>query len=216
MIRDLLKYHIQVKVTSLEYDILYLIMNLELVVHTRSRWSNQQGRKIIAVKAIQEKDELTLMSLLEAYLRVKSRKKNAISPKTVVRYKHALKPFLDFVWQPGQNFNILQIDEDALDQFMEWLSTSDPAKKDRSIKPNLVRQYYSRSAIDLIVVAIKTFFKALEWVNAMSTNPTLDLRSPNIPREEHQPVLYQDQIQELKELPPNSEPGTGSSRRGDS
>ena len=181
-------------------------MNSELVLHTKSRWSNQQGRKVLAVKAIQEKDEPTLMSLLEAYLRVKSRKKNAISPKTVVRYKHALKPFLDFVWQPGQNINILQVDDDALDQFMEWLSTPDPAKKDRSIKPNLARQYYSRSAIDLIVVAIKTFFKALEWVNAMMANPTLDLRSPNIPREEHQPVLHLAQIQELKDLAPNSDP----------
>jgi integrase/recombinase XerC len=181
-------------------------MNSELVLHSKSRWSNQQGRKVIAVKAIQNQDEAVLMSLLEAYLRVKSLKKNAISPKTVLRYKQALKIFLEFVWHPNQNINILQVDEDALDQFMQWLSTPDPAKKTRSIKANLDRQYYSRSAIDLVVVSIKTFFKALEWTDAMTQNPTLDLRSPNIPREEHQPVLYSDQIQELKNLAPNHDP----------
>lgn len=181
-------------------------MILEIALHSQSLWSNQQGRKVIAVKAIQQQDEQTLMSLLEAYLRVKSRKQNAISPKTVLRYKHALKPFLEFVWHSGQIVNILQVDDHTLDQFMAVISSPDPAKKDRSIKPNLARQYYSRSAIDLIVVAIKTFFKALEWVNAMSHNPTKDLRSPNIPREEHQPVLHSAQIHDLKNQIPNLDP----------
>ena len=141
-------------------------MTSNLVLHPKSRWFNPHGRKAIAVRAIQNQDEVMLLSLLEEYLKVRSRKKKAISPTTVMRYKHALKPFFDYIWQPGQRSSILQADENTFDQFMAHISMPDPAKKNRNIKPNQDRQYYSRNSIDLIVVAVKTFFKALVWVNA--------------------------------------------------
>ena len=147
-----------------------------------------------------------LLSLLEEYLKVRSRKKKAISPTTVMRYKHALKPFFDYIWQPGQRSSILQADENTFDQFMAHISMPDPAKKNRNIKPNQDRQYYSRNSIDLIVVAVKTFFKALVWVNALSKNLTEDLHSPNIPREERQPVLQAEQLQSLKQLESHPDP----------
>ena len=44
-------------------------MNLELQLHEKSRWSSAGNRKVNAARAIQDRDEVALFGLLEAYLR---------------------------------------------------------------------------------------------------------------------------------------------------
>ena len=176
-------------------------MNLELQLHEKSRWSSAGNRKVNAARAIQDRDEVALFGLLEAYLRARSKKRAAISPRTVLRYTHALKHFFDFTWQPGSTINLLQIDEPALEAFLERLSERDPAAL-----IGTGRRVLSRSAIDLCVVATKALFRALVWTGVLTRDPTTDLRSPDVARSERQPVLASEQIDALKALEPHRDP----------
>jgi integrase/recombinase XerC len=171
-------------------------MTHDLVLHQKSRFSSP-NRKLNAVKAIQDRDELALFALLEAYLRARSRKRAAISPKTVVRYQHALKTFFDFAWQPDRTLHLLQVQETDLEAFVETLT-------DRHAGTG--KSALSRNTIDVTLIALKTLYKALVWSGATSRNPTDALPSLTLPKAERQPVLQPDQLRTLNTFETTTDP----------
>jgi integrase/recombinase XerC len=169
-------------------------MTQSLVLHSKSRYSSP-NRKLNAVRAVHDRDEIGLFALLEAYLRARSRKRAAISPRTVQRYQHALKTFFDFAWQPGYTVHLLQLEESDLERFVETLTERADGKAQRS-----------RNTIELTLIAVKTLYKALIWAGATNRNPTETLPAIALPRAERQPVLHRAQIQTLQTLETSADP----------
>jgi integrase/recombinase XerC len=177
-------------------------MAKDLVLHEQSRWRNPSSRKLNAARAAQQRDEVSLGSLLEAYLKLKSRKRASISARTLLRYKHALKPLFDYLWQPEHTTNLLQVDAVVLEGFVTHLSQPQVQRE----RHKSGQRVYSRNSIDLIIIATRALFKALLWSGAMTRDPTDELRSPNLPRVERQPVLPPERLTEFRALPLNTDP----------
>ena len=177
-----------------------------MVLHQKSRWTNPGSRRLNAVRATQNHDELTLADLLETYLRLKSRKQSAISPRTLVRYGHALKPLYDYLWQAERSVNLLQADAAILEAFVSQLAQPDANRSSRRQGNTPAQRNLSRNSIDLVVVATKALFKALKWAGAITQDPSAELRPPNLPRAEHQPVLQKSQLETLHAVTPHENP----------
>jgi site-specific recombinase XerC len=124
-----------------------------------------------------------------AYLRLTSRRRAAISSRTLLRYAHALKPLFDYLWQPERTTNLLQADVETLEAFVSHLS----APIERSGKKRL-----ARNSIDLVIVATRALFRALVWAGAIRADPAAALRPPDLPRNERQPYLPAPQLERLR------------------
>ncbi len=172
-------------------------MGTQVELHRESRWNTPGSRRLHAVRAAQDRDELTLLALLEAYLRLTSTKRSSIAHRTLLRYGHALRSLFDFLWQPDNTTNLLQANADTLEAFVTHLT-------ERSGRGGHGR--LSRNSIDLAVVATRALFRALLWAGALRFDPSTGLRAPRLARNEHQPVLPAQHFDALRALIVNTDP----------
>jgi integrase/recombinase XerC len=171
-------------------------MSYEIVLAQQSRFTNPQNRKAQATIAIEKKDIKGLCLLLEQYLFIKSRKKTSISQRTVLRYQNGFRRF--FEWTEKHGFHLMQVTEDILEQFTAYLSVR------HSEEP---RTIYGRNSIDVIVISVKTFYKALLWAKVISTDPSLEMRSPDVARNTKRPYFQGQEIKTIQSALPHQNVG---------
>ncbi|AEB11958.1 tyrosine-type recombinase/integrase [Marinithermus hydrothermalis] len=155
-----------------------------MLVPTRN-WHDPQKRRLEAIRAAQERDETALLELLEAYLRLKSRKKAATSPQTLRTYRVAVRDYLAWAWPPeaeGPVVPLLKATADDLDRYVADLQTHGGHLPETSapLKPSTIATY---------LAGVRAFYRALEWAGAARLPEGVAAPRDPTPREERRPAL---------------------------
>ena len=153
-------------------------MATDLVLQTS--WANSGNRKREAVRAASERDVATLLSLLDAYLTARSRKRARTSERTRSTYALGVRTWVEFCWPDldgAPDTPLLRATQDDVDLFVATLQSEPSAVTGRALAPSTISTYVS---------AVRTFYRALVWAGAIAVNPTEDSRAPSDPRPSHE------------------------------
>ena len=139
-------------------------------------------RKVTAVKACAERDITALAGLLNAYISARGKKGARTSPATRKAYETGLLRWVAYCW-PNPDMppkvNLLRATRDDIEGFLAALS--DEGKREATVQSYLA--------------ALKAFYRALEWTEAIEKSPAEQVLAPSDPRpawERRSPVAYDD------------------------
>lgn len=153
-------------------------MPTDLVLQTS--WANPGIRKREAVRACAERDVPTLLSLLNAYLTARSRKRARTSERTRATYELGVRTWIEFCWPDldgSPDTPLLRATLDDVDLFIATLQSEPSAVTMQPLAPSTIATYVS---------AVRTFYRALLWAGAVAVNPAEDAQAPGDPRPSHE------------------------------
>ncbi len=153
-------------------------MATDLLLQTA--WANQGNRKREAVRACAERDVATLLSLLNAYLTARSRKRARTSERTRSTYELGVRTWIEFCWPDldgSPDTPLLRATLDDVDLFVATLQSEPSAATRRPLAPSTISTYVS---------AVRTFYRALVWAGALAVNPADEAHAPSDPRPSHE------------------------------
>ncbi len=149
-----------------------------------SNWHSPTKRRAQAMRAIQERDEEALLQLLETYLMLKSRKRAAISPQTLRKYRQGVRDFMAWAWPSNSvapQLHLHKVTSDDLDRWISDLQVNGGhlGKKSKPLKPMSIATY---------LAAVRSFYRALSWAEAAELPEVIAPRDPT-PAHERRPAL---------------------------
>ncbi len=153
-------------------------MPTDLVLQTS--WANQATRKREAVRACAARDVPTLLSLLNAYLTARSRKRARTSERTRTTYELGVRTWIEFCWPDldgSPDTPLLRATLDDVDLFVATLQSEPSAATRQPLAPSTIATYVS---------AVRTFYRALVWAGALAVNPADEAQAPGDPRPAHE------------------------------
>ena len=153
-------------------------MPTDLVLQTS--WANPGTRKREAVRASAERDVPTLLSLLNAFLTARSRKRARTSERTRATYELGVRTWIEFCWPDldgAPDTPLLRATLDDIDLFVATLQSEPSAATRQPLAPSTIATYVS---------AVRTFYRALVWAGALASNPAEDAQAPSDPRPSHE------------------------------
>ena len=153
-------------------------MPTDLVLQTS--WANPANRKREAVRACATRDVPTLVSLLNAYVTARSRKRARTSERTRTTYELGVRTWIEFCWPDldgSPDVPLLRATLDDVDLFVATLQSEPSAATRQPLAPSTIATYVS---------AVRTFYRALVWAGALSVNPAEDAQAPGDPRPAHE------------------------------
>jgi integrase/recombinase XerC len=166
----------------------------------KTNWQNPARRRLEATRALHERDEPTLLALLEAYLFTYGRKQAQTSPRTLKNYRVALRDYLAWCWPPdapGPREQVFKSDRDTLSRYVLSLQAhgSHPADGQSALKPG---------TIALRLAGVRQFYRALEWAGVLPAPSSPPAPRDPTPPEEKRPALaaawYRRLIQYLEQF----------------
>lgn len=150
----------------------------------KTRWTDPGRRRLETHRALQERDEGTLLGLLEAYLINYGRKQARVSPRTLKNYRVAVRDFLAWCWPPtapAPSESITKSSRETLARYVASLqlegSHLEPA---RPLSPG---------TIALRLAGVRQFYRALEWAGVMVAPSSPPAPRDPTPPEERRPAL---------------------------
>jgi integrase/recombinase XerC len=153
-------------------------MASELVLQTS--WAILGNRKREAVRACADRDVPTLLSLLNAYLTARSRKRARTSDRTRLTYELGVRTWIEFCWPDldgSPDTPLLRATLDDIDLFVATLQSEPSASTRKPLAPSTIATYVS---------AVKTFYRALVWAGALPSSPADEAHAPTDPRPAHE------------------------------
>lgn len=149
-----------------------------------ANWQNPSKRRLEAIRAAHERDEAALLELHQAYLLLKGKKRAALSPKTLLLYRVAVRDYLAWAWpaeSPAPKLQILKAKSDDLDHWITELQVSGGHLDESAapLKPGSIATY---------LAAIRSFYRALVWAEAAEFPEVIAPRDPT-PGHERRPAL---------------------------
>ncbi len=169
-------------------------MSLQL----RSRWRNPSTRRLEAVRACHERDISTLLSLLDSYIDLRSRKGVNTSADTREYYHIATSDWLHYCWsdpEASPDVPILRASEDDVAHYLATLLQQGGHLEGSSGKP------LSPGSVAAYLAGIRAFYRALIWAGALTHSPAQSVPTPQDPRPqvERRPALPNRDYQALLE-----------------
>jgi integrase/recombinase XerC len=168
-----------------------------------ANWQDPASRRREALRALQERDEGALQALLQVYLQTKSRKRTALSPRTLETYQLALRDYLSWIWPkeaPAPRFPLQKATSDDLDRYLAELQARG-GHLTASPKP------FRPAAAATYLAGIRAFYRALEWAG-VAHPPHVSAPHDPTPAYERRPALppslYQTLLQRLTPQDPRS------------
>jgi integrase/recombinase XerC len=143
-------------------------------------WTDPGRRKLEAVRACADRDVGTLLSLLNAYLSARSRKRARTSERTRATYELGVRTWIEFCWpdlEGSPETPLLRATVDDVDLFVATLQADVSAVTGKPYAPSTIATYLS---------SVRTFYRALEWAGATAVNPADRSFAPSDPRPPHE------------------------------
>lgn len=165
-------------------------------------WSNPTKRKLNAFRAAQERDESTLLDLLQAYLSLKSQKRTTLSPKTLETYRLGVRDFLAWAWPPDSTTPYIQILKATSDDIDHWIALLQTTGSHRTKNPEPLKP----SSIATYLAAVRAFYRALEWASAAEVPKSVSTPRDPTPAHERRPALPINLYKQLLEDLDSEEP----------
>ncbi len=162
----------------------------------KSTWRNPSNRKLEAVRACHERDLTTLLSLLDSYIDLRSRKGVATSEDTRASYKIAVTDWVHFCW-PDPNtappVPILRATEDDVAYYLGQLQQQGGHLGSSSGQP------LAPGSASTYLAGVRAFYRALIWADALQDSPAQLVPTPSDPRPRHErrPALPVGDYQQL-------------------
>jgi len=153
-------------------------MPTDLVLQTS--WANPGNRKREAVRACHERDTPTLLSLLNAYLTARGRKRARTSERTRTTYELGVRTWIEFCWPDldgAPDTPLLRATLDDIDLFVATLQSEPSATTREALAPATIATYVS---------AVRAFYRALVWAGALASSPAEAAQAPSDPRPAHE------------------------------
>lgn len=130
-----------------------------------SQWVEAGNRRREAVRAAHDQSQVTLLSLLDHYMTLKSAAKAAVSPDTRRLYHLGVRRFLEFAaGRDGPNTR-LELTRCDVDDIERW-------------QVSLQQVGLSANSVSSYLYGVRALYRALKWAGAADENPAAAAKPP--------------------------------------
>ncbi len=141
-----------------------------------ANWQNPTLRRVRVLQAVQERDLEALLEFHTAYMALKGKKRNQLSPRTLTIYQAGIRDFVEWVWPSGSPAPLFQLHQATEDQIDAWIGEL-LAEGSNNSKPGKRKALKPQSA-EALLKGVRSLFAAFRWAGLAEE---LSVRVPKDP-----------------------------------